>query len=348
MRRVRPRGAVSVGEGRSHVGAIINRPGFTKEIIRRIILIYENIEQTIGHTPLVRLSRFSQKRGLTACLLAKTESRNPGGSIKDRASVCMVDAAERAGLLRPGGVIIEPTSGNTGIGLAVVAAVRGYRLILTMPDSMSAERRALLAAYGAHIVLTPGAEGMAGAIARGKELLARHDDGWMPSQFDNPQNHLSHEATTGPEIWADTEGRVDCIVCGVGTGGTLTGTARFLRAKNPALHVVAVEPADSPLLSGGKAGSHALQGIGANFVPPNLDRSLIGEVVAVTTDEAFAAARDLVSSEGILGGISSGAALHAAALTAARPDFADKTVVVILPDGGEKYLSTPLFEQETV
>ncbi len=301
-------------------------------------------EDLIGKTPLVEFSRVAKRFGLRARLLAKLEFLNPAGSIKDRVARAMVDDAERRGLLKPGGTIIEPTSGNTGIGLALVAAVRGYRLVIVMPDSMSVERIRIMKAYGAEVVLTPGAQGMRGAIEKAEELKASLPGSVVAGQFVNPANPAAHERTTGPEIWADTSGRVDFFVAGVGTGGTLTGAGRFLKSKNHALKVVAVEPATSAVLSGGEAGPHGLQGIGAGFVPEILDRSLIDEVVAVTDEEAYAASRLAGRVEGVLVGISSGAALHAAIELAKRPENAGKNIAVVLPDTGDRYLSTPLFE----
>ena len=305
--------------------------------------IANSILDCIGHTPLVRLQKHHSG---AACVLAKVESFNPGGSAKDRVGLAMIEDAERRGLLKPGAVIVEPTSGNTGIGLAVAAAVKGYRLILTMPDTMSLERRKLLAAYGAELVLTPGAEGMTGSIARAKEILAENPGSFMPQQFENPANPAIHEVTTGPEIWEDADGNVDVFVAGVGTGGTLTGVGHFLRSKNPAVKIVAVEPSDSPLLSGGKAGAHPLQGIGANFIPAVLDRDLIDEVIAVSGEDAGNAARAVAAEEGILIGISGGAALHAAWQLAERPEMAGKNIVVLLPDSGERYLSSWLWDQK--
>ena len=305
-------------------------------------MLYHGIEELVGHTPLLSLDRYG--KGLGAALLAKLESFNPGGSAKDRVALAMILGAEQDGRLPRGGTIIEPTSGNTGVGLAAVGTARGYRVIITMPDSMSRERQLLMRAYGAEVVLTPGAEGMRGAIARAEELAKENDGSWIAGQFDNPENPRAHERTTGPEIWEDTEGRVDILVAGVGTGGTLSGAAAYLKGKNPALLAVAVEPTDSPLLSCGRAGAHGLQGIGANFVPDNLDRNVIDEIVTVSTEEAYAAARALARTEGIVCGISSGAALHAAATLAAREENRGKRIVVVLPDTGERYLSTGLFE----
>lgn len=308
--------------------------------------VYKNILELVGGTPLLELQRFGAGRGLRGRLLAKLEYFEPAGSAKDRVGVAMLRAAEQAGRLAPGGTIIEPTSGNTGIGLAMAAAVLGYRLILTMPETMSAERRKLLAAYGARLVLTPGAQGMAGAIEKAKELAAATPGSFIPGQFENPANPAAHYAATGPEIWRDTGGRVDVFVAGVGTGGTLTGVGRYLREQAPGVRLVAMEPAGSPVLSGGTAGPHGLQGIGAGFVPAVLDTGLYDEVVTVTEAQAYEAARALAHTEGVLVGVSSGAALWAAAQVAARPEMEGKTVVVLLPDGGDRYLSTPLFGAE--
>lgn len=300
--------------------------------------IHPDAISLIGGTPLVRLARFAPEVGL----VGKLEMRNPGGSVKDRIAWAMVRDAEERGLLRPGGVVVEPTSGNTGIGLALVCAVRGYRLILVMPDTMSVERRTVLQALGAELVLTPGEEGMAGAV-RAAQALARRYRAFMPGQFENPANPRVHEETTAEEVWRDTEGKVDAFVAGVGTGGTVTGVGRALKRKKPGVHVVAVEPASSPVLSGGPPGRHRIQGIGAGFIPPVLDRSAIDEVVAVTDEEAAEAARLLARTEGILAGISSGAALAAALRVAGRAGFREKLIVVLLPDTGERYLSTGLF-----
>ena len=307
--------------------------------------IYTSIEQLIGHTPLIELTRIERAEGLRARLLAKAESFNPAGSAKDRVARAMLDDAEADGRLRPGSVIIEPTSGNTGIGLAAVGVTRGYRVIIVMPDSMSAERRALMTAYGAELVLTPGALGMKGAVARAEELAAEIPGSFIPGQFTNPSNPKAHFETTGPEIWEDSDGRVDVFVAGVGTGGTVTGVGRYLKSRNPDVRVVAVEPAASPLLSGGAAGPHGLQGIGANFIPAVLDTGVYDEVIPVTEEEAFAAGRLLGRTEGLLAGISAGAALHAALSVARRPENEGKTVVVLLPDAGDRYLSTALFAQ---
>ena len=301
----------------------------------------ENIVQTIGRTPLVRISQ--KLNPTSATIWAKIESFNPGGSAKDRVAVAMLDDAERTGRLAPGGTVIEPTSGNTGVGLALACAVRGYRMILVMPDTMSVERIRLAKAYGAEVVLTPGDDGMKGSIAKAEELKGSIPGAMIAGQFENPANAAAHERTTGPEIWNDLDGRVDAFVAGVGTGGTITGVGRFLRAMNPAVKIIAVEPDASPLLSEGRAGPHLLQGIGANFVPAVLDRSLLDEVIAVSAKAAGEAARRLGAAEGILCGISSGAAFSAALAVASRPESAGKNVVVLLPDTGERYLSTWLF-----
>lgn len=308
--------------------------------------IAQDVTALIGRTPLVSLSRFSAARSLQTPLIAKVEAFNPGGSAKDRVARAMLDDAEARGLLGAGAVIIEPTSGNTGVGLALLAAVRGYRVILTMPESMSLERRRLLQAFGAEIVLTPAADGMAGAVARAEALHAALPGSLIAGQFENPANPTAHERTTGPEIWRDTDGTVDVFVACVGTGGTVSGAGRYLKAQNPAVRVVAVEPAASPLLSEGRAGAHGIQGIGANFVPETFDRAVADEILTVTDEEAFETARALARLEGLLVGISSGAAAAAAASLAARPDMAGKRIVVLLPDTGERYLSTGLFEEE--
>lgn len=306
--------------------------------------IYTSVEQLIGGTPLLELRQIQQAEGLNATLLAKLEYLNPAGSAKDRVAKAMLDDAEAKGLLKPGAVIIEPTSGNTGIGLAVVAATRGYRTIIVMPDTMSMERRLLMSAYGAELVLTPGAQGMAGSIAKVEELAREIPNAFLPRQFDNPANADAHRTTTGPEIWADTDGQVDIFVAGVGTGGTITGTGEYLKAQNPHLKVVAVEPAASPLLSKGMAGPHGLQGIGANFVPSVLNTEIYDEIIPVTEADAYAAGRALGRREGVLAGISSGAALWAAIQLAKRPENQGKTIVVLLPDTGDRYLSTPMFQ----
>ena len=307
--------------------------------------IYTSVDQLIGHTPLLELTHIEKEYNLPARLIAKVESFNPAGSVKDRVALSMIETAEAEGKLAPGSVIIEPTSGNTGIGLCAVAAARGYRAIIVMPDTMSVERQMLMRAYGAELILTDGAGGMAAAIAKADELANQIPGAIVAGQFVNPANPAAHEATTGPEIWADTDGEVDIFVCGVGTGGTITGTGRYLKAQNPYLKVIGMEPAGSAVLSGGKAGPHGLQGIGAGFVPEVLDVEIMDEVVTVTEEEAYAAGRLLARREGILAGISSGAALHAAIRVAARPENAGKTVVVLLPDTGDRYLSTPLFAE---
>ena len=305
--------------------------------------IYTAADQLIGHTPLLRLTRLEQQLGLNAVLLAKMESFNPAGSVKDRVAKAMLDDAEAKGLIGPGGTIIEPTSGNTGIGLASVAAARGYRVIIVMPDTMSVERRQLMMAYGAELVLTPGAKGMTGAIEKAKELASETPGSFIPGQFENPANPDAHYRTTGPEIWQDTDGQIDLFVAGVGTGGTITGVSRYLKEQNPAIHVAAVEPADSPVLSGGKAGPHKIQGIGAGFVPAALNQQAYDEVLTVTTEQAFEASRALGRAEGVLAGISSGAALAGAIRLARLPENAGKTIVTLLPDTGDRYLSTGLF-----
>ena len=301
----------------------------------------KNILETLGRTPLVEISQ--KTNGSAAKVFAKVESFNPGGSAKDRVAVAMIEAAEAAGKLKPGATIIEPTSGNTGVGLALASAVKGYHLILVMPDTMSVERRRLAAAYGAEVVLTPGADGMKGCLDKADELNRTIPGSFIPNQFDNPANAAAHERTTGPEIWADLDGRVDAFVAGVGTGGTLTGVGRFLRSKNPDVGLYAVEPDTSPLISKGVSGPHKLQGIGANFIPSIFDRSLVDEVICVSAENAGATARALGAKEGILCGITSGAAMWAALELAKRPDFAGKTIVALLPDTGERYLSTWLF-----
>ena len=305
--------------------------------------LYHSMTEMIGETPLLALERLGRERGWRARVLAKLEYFNPAGSVKDRAALGMIRSAEEAGRLRPGAVIVEPTSGNTGIGLAAIAAVRGYRVILTMPETMSLERRKLLAAYGAEIVLTPGELGMQGAIDRANALLAEHPGAMLAGQFDNPANPAAHYASTGPEIWRDTEGRVDLFVAGVGSGGTVTGVGRYLKEQNPAVQIVAAEPAESPVLSGGKAAPHGIQGIGANFVPGNFDRAVVDEILTVTTEESLALAREMARTEGVLVGVSSGAALAAAEKLARRPENAGKTIVALLPDTGERYISTALF-----
>ena len=307
--------------------------------------IYTSAEQLIGHTPLLELTHIEAAEGLEARLLAKLEYFNPAGSVKDRVAKAMIDDAEATGKLKPGSVSIEPTSGNTGIGLASVAAVRGYRVIIVMPETMSVERRLLMKAYGAELVLTEGAKGMSGAIAKAEELAAQIPNSFVPGQFVNPANPAAHRATTGPEIWQDTDGQVDIFVAGAGTGGTVTGVGGYLKEQNPAVKVVAVEPSDSAVLSGGKAGPHKLQGIGAGFVPEVLDTTVYDEVVPVTSEDAFAAGRMMGRKEGVLVGISSGAALYAAIQQAKRPENKGKTIVVLLPDTGDRYLSTPMFAE---
>lgn len=307
--------------------------------------IYKSIEEMIGGTPLLQLGNYGKKHGLGANLLAKVEAINPGGSAKDRVAKRMVEDAERAGILREGATIIEPTSGNTGIGLAVMAAARGYRAIIVMPDTMSMERRLLMTAFGAELVLTEGQKGMAGAIERAEELAKEIPDSFIPGQFDNPSNPAAHYDSTGPEIYEDTEGKVDIFVAGIGTGGTITGVGRYLKEKNPAVKIVGVEPASSPLLTKGTAGPHGLQGIGANFVPSILDRSVIDEIMTVTDEEAYETGRELARTEGLLAGISAGAAAFAAAELAKRPENAGKNIVVLLPDTGDRYLSTEMFRK---
>lgn len=309
-----------------------------------MVKIASDVTALIGHTPLVALREYSRKRGLREPLLAKVEAMNPGGSAKDRVALAMIEAAESEGRLRPGGTIIEPTSGNTGVGLAMVAAVRGYRLILTMPETMSRERQLLAKAYGAQVVLTPGQEGMAGAVRRAEELLATIPGSVMADQFGNPANPRAHRETTGEEIWRDTEGLVDAFVAGVGTGGTLTGVGRSLKGKNSDIAIFGVEPASSPILNGGESGPHRIQGIGANFIPKNYNGELVTEVIDVTDEEAMDTARALAREEGLLVGISSGAAVSAATRIARRARWQGKRIVVLLPDTGERYLSTELFD----
>lgn len=309
--------------------------------------IVENATELIGHTPLLKVSNYAAQAGVKdATILAKLEYFNPAGSVKDRIAYNMVIRAEKEGLLKPGATIIEPTSGNTGIGLASVAAARGYRTILTLPDTMSVERRNLLKAYGAELVLTEGAKGMKGAIAKAEELNREIPGSIILGQFDNPYNPEAHELTTGPEIWEDTDGKVDIFVAGVGTGGTVTGVGKYLKSKNPNVKIVAVEPAGSPVLSGGQPGPHKLQGIGAGFVPKVLDTTIYDEIIKVENEEAFAAGRTIARKEGVLVGITSGAAIHAATLLAKRPENAGKVIVALLPDSGDRYLSTPLFTEE--
>ena len=308
-------------------------------------MLFHNIAEMIGKTPLLEAHNFAASVGTEAHLLCKLECFNPAGSAKDRVALSMLNDAEERGLIEKGATIIEPTSGNTGIGLAALCARRGYRLILTMPDSMSAERRVLLAAYGAEIILTDGSLGMTGAVAKAKELAAEIENSFIPSQFDNPANPQAHYTTTGPEIWADCDGKIDAFVAGVGTGGTLSGVGKYLKEKNPNCRIVAVEPETSPLLSKGYAGTHGLQGIGANFVPENLDKTIYDDIITVSDEDAYRAARCFATTEGFLVGITSGAALHAA-LTLARQMGEDARIAVLLPDTGERYLSTPLFQQK--
>ena len=305
--------------------------------------IYTSADQLIGKTPLLELTHIEKESGLKARILAKLEYFNPAGSVKDRIAKAMIDEAEASGKLKPGSTIIEPTSGNTGIGLASVAAARGYRIIITMPETMSVERRQLMKAYGAELVLTEGTKGMKGAIAKAEELAKEICNSFIPGQFVNPANPAAHRATTGPEIWADTDGQVDIFVAGVGTGGTITGVGQYLKEQNPAVKIVAVEPKDSPVLSEGYAGSHKIQGIGAGFVPEVLDTAVYDQIIPVSNEDAFAAGRLIGRKEGVLVGISSGAALHAAIELAKRPENAGKTIVALLPDTGDRYLSTPLF-----
>ncbi len=307
-------------------------------------MIHSSFEALIGHTPLVALGGYSASVGIAVPIAAKLESFNPAGSAKDRVARAMIDDAEARGLLVPGATIIEPTSGNTGIGLAAVAAARGYRVILTMPDTMSAERRKLLAAYGAQLVLTPGEMGMSGSVARAKELAGEIPNSFIPDQFGNPANAKAHYDTTGPEIWEDTHGEIAAFVAGVGTGGTITGVGRYLKEKNPAVRIIGVEPDTSAVLTGGAPGAHKLQGIGAGFVPDVLDVSILDEVIPVSAEDAYTAARDAAKRDGILLGISSGAAIHAAALVASRLEFAGKRVVALCPDAGDRYLSTELYQ----
>jgi len=307
--------------------------------------IYTSAAQLVGRTPLLELGNIAKGQGIEARILGKLEYFNPAGSVKDRIAKAMIEDAEARGVLKPGSVIIEPTSGNTGVGLAFIAAARGYRLLIVMPETMSVERRQLMKAYGAELVLTPGEKGMKGAIEKANELAAQIPGSFIPGQFENPANPAIHKATTGPEIWEDTDGRVDVFVAGVGTGGTITGAGEYLKSKNPDIRIVAVEPAASPVLSKGCAGLHKIQGIGAGFVPKVLNTGIYDEVIAVENEDAFAASRLIARSEGVLVGISSGAALWAALQVARRPESKGKTIVVILPDTGERYLSTPLFSE---
>ena len=305
--------------------------------------IYNRIDELVGKTPLMRLNNYEKKNGLNVTLLAKLECFNPAGSVKDRVAAVFIDEAEKKGLLCDGSVIIEPTSGNTGIGLAAIGAAKGYRVILTMPDTMSVERRNLLKAYGAEIVLTPGAKGMQGAIDKANELAAEIPGSYIPGQFTNPDNPAAHVASTGPEIWQDTDGKVDIFVAGAGTGGTVSGVGKYLKEQNPDIRIVAIEPKNSAVISGGMPGAHGLQGIGAGFIPDTLDLNVIDEVIEVSEDDAYASGRMMAQDEGILVGISSGAALYAAAELARRPENKGKTIVVLLPDSGERYVSTPMF-----
>lgn len=307
--------------------------------------IYADMTELVGHTPLMRASRLSRALGLETDILVKIESFNPLGSVKDRVGLKMIEEAEKSGALKPGGLIIEPTSGNTGVGIAGVASARGYRTIIVMPDTMSLERRMVLEALGAELVLTPGAEGMKGSIRKAEELRDAHPGAIIMGQFDNPANPLAHVETTGPEIWEDTEGAVGVFVAGVGTGGTVSGTGRYLKSRNPDVHVAAVEPDRSPILSGGKPGPHAIQGIGANFIPKNYDAPVVDEVVRITDEDAYEGARAFAKYEGLLVGVSSGAAIAAAAEIARRPEMKGRTIVALLPDTGDRYLSTPLFRR---
>ena len=310
--------------------------------------IYHSVTELIGHTPLLELSRYETVHNLSATILAKIESFNPTGSVKDRPALAIINRAEADGLLKPGSVIIESTSGNMGIGLASIAAARGYRIILTMPDTMSVERRQLLKAYGAELVLTEGKLGMAGAVKKAEELAAAIPDSFIPNQFNNPENPASHKSSTGPEIWEDTGGKIDIFVAGVGTGGTLSGVGNYLKSKNPQMKVIAVEPAASPVLSEGKAGAHQIQGIGAGFVPKTLDTGVYDEIIPVKDNDAFAVGREIARLEGLLVGISAGAALWAATRIANRPENNGKVIVTIFPDTGDRYLSGPMFSEEAV
>ena len=306
--------------------------------------IYSSASQLIGRTPLLALRNIEKCDGLTASLLAKLEAWNPAGSAKDRVALNMINDAEEKGILNPGATIIEPTSGNTGIGLCAVAATRGYKCIIVMPDSMSLERRLLMTAFGGQLVLTPGSQGMTGAIAKAEELASQIPGSWIAGQFDNPANPEAHYRTTGPEIWEDTDGKVDIFVAGIGTGGTISGVAKYLKEKNPEIQIIGAEPADSPLLTAGRSGPHGIQGIGANFIPSILARDLLDEVIPVSTEDAYAAGRRMGMEEGVLVGISSGAALFAALEVAKRPENAGKTIVVLFPDSGDRYLTTPMYQ----
>ena len=318
---------------------------YLKKVRNYLVKIYPSAYLLRGGTPLLELVHIEREEGLQARILGKLEYLNPAGSVKDRIAKAMIDSAQASGRLKPGSVIIEPTSGNTGIGLAAVAAARGYRIIIVMPETMSIERRQLMRAYGAELVLTDGAKGMTGAIEKADELARALPDSFIPGQFVNPANPAAHQATTGPEIWADTDGRVDIFVAGVGTGGTITGVGAYLKSQNPNVKVVAVEPKDSPVLSQGRAGGHKIQGIGAGFLPQVLDTSVYDEVIAVSNEDAFASGKQVGRSEGVLVGISSGAAVWAAVQLAKRPENAGKTIVALLPDTGDRYLSTPLFAE---
>lgn len=308
--------------------------------------VYESILELVGNTPLVELKRLEEEDDLKGKVLAKVESFNPAGSVKDRIGKAMIEAAEKAGVLKPGATIIEPTSGNTGIGLAMTAATKGYKIILTMPETMSVERRNLLKAYGAQVVLTPGKDGMKGAIAKANELAEQTPGSFIPSQFSNPENPQIHYETTGPEIWEATNGNVDILVAGVGTGGTISGTGKYLKEKNPDIKIVAVEPSNSPVLAGGKPGPHKIQGIGAGFIPDTMNMDLVDEIIEVQDDDAFATGKKLARKEGILAGISSGAALWAAEELAKDPENEGKNIVVVFPDTGDRYLSTALFQED--
>lgn len=307
--------------------------------------IYQGVSELIGNTPLLAVTNLKKELGLHADILVKLEYLNPAGSVKDRAAKAMIEDAESKGILKPGSVIIEPTSGNTGIGLASLAAVKGYRMILTMPETMSVERQNILKAYGAEIVLTEGAKGMAGAVEKAQELAEKIPGSFIPGQFENPANAQAHRTSTGPEIWKDTDGKIDIFIAGVGTGGTITGVGEFLKSQNPKIRVVAVEPSDSPVLSEGRSGSHKIQGIGANFVPEALNTEVYDEIMKIESQDAFEKAKLLAKKEGILVGISSGAALHGAIQLAERPENKDKVIVALLPDSGDRYYSTPLFQQ---